>query len=109
MFSNPFKRASVDVSEALRRQKEEQAIILDVRTREEWKTGHAPGAMHISLQSLTGRAAKLEGSQVLAICRSGSRSGRAAGYLRSQGIDALNVRGGMNAWNRAGLPTTKKG
>jgi rhodanese-related sulfurtransferase len=49
----------------------------------------------------------LEGKKVLAICRSGNRSGRATRHLSANGIEALNVKGGMLAWTRAGLPTKK--
>jgi rhodanese-related sulfurtransferase len=41
---------------------------------------------------------------VLAFCRSGSRSGAAARFLSQHDIEALNVKGGILAWSRAGLP-----
>jgi rhodanese-related sulfurtransferase len=41
---------------------------------------------------------------VLVICRSGNRSGKAASRLRALGLDVLDVRGGMIAWERHGLP-----
>lgn len=99
------KQVKVDVAWQLASGQE--ALLLDVRTRSEWKQGHVPGAMHISLESLQTQIKRLPGDkQILAICRSGSRSARAVSLLRSEGLDALNVRGGMIAWNRAGLPTS---
>ena len=50
-----------------------------------------------------------EGRPVAFICRSGARSARATRQARAAGIDAHNVRGGMIAWDRAGLPTTTGG
>jgi rhodanese-related sulfurtransferase len=82
-------------------------VLVDVRTKRERREGHPPGSMHISLESLQQRTRSLEGRKVLAICRSGNRSGTAAKYLNSMGIEAWNVKGGMIAWNRAGLPTKK--
>jgi rhodanese-related sulfurtransferase len=82
-------------------------VLVDVRTKRERREGHPPGSMHISLESLQQRTRSLEGRKVLAICRSGNRSGTATKYLNSMGIEAWNVKGGMIAWNRAGLPTKK--
>ncbi|WP_406358888.1 rhodanese-like domain-containing protein [Streptomyces sp. NBC_00658] len=84
-----------------------EAVLLDVREIPEWKAGHARGACHLPLSLLlTGTALPPEavGRPVVAICRSGQRSQRAAKHLAAQGIDASDVKGGMTAWVRAGLP-----
>lgn len=83
------------------------AVLLDVREVSEWKTGHAPGAVHLPLTRLLAGAAlptEVQGEPVVAICRSGHRSQQAAGLLASRGIDAVDVAGGMSAWAKAGLP-----
>ena len=81
------------------------ALLIDVRSGDEWKRdGRAAGAQHIPLSSLPQRLERLQGHEVLVICRSGNRSARAAALLRRNGISALNVRGGMIAWSRHGLP-----
>ena len=41
---------------------------------------------------------------VVAVCRSGNRSGKAAELLARGGIDVVNMAGGMTAWAAAGLP-----
>ena len=102
-----FGRKSIDVTSAHRMATEEGYTIVDVRTKRERREGHPPGSVHISLDSLDKRTRALEGKKVLAICRSGNRSGTAARFLNAQGIETLNVKGGMIAWNRAGLPTKK--
>ena len=102
-----FRKNSVDVHTARRLAEEDGYVILDVRTKLERKEGHPPGSMHISIDSLDQRMRSLEGKRVLAICRSGNRSGTATRKLNANGIEAKNVRGGMIAWNRAGLPTRK--
>ena len=81
--------------------------IVDVRTKPERKQGGATGSVHYSLDSLNQRLPALQGKKVLAICRSGNRSGTAARFLEQNGIEARNVKGGMIAWDRAGLPTRK--
>jgi rhodanese-related sulfurtransferase len=81
------------------------ALLIDVRSADEWKRdGRAAGAQHIPLPMLPQLLQRLQGNDVLVICRSGNRSGRAAALLRRNGISALNVRGGMIAWRRHGLP-----
>lgn len=98
---------AVDVRTAQELVDSGEYVLVDVRTKRERREGHPPGSLHISLESLQQRSRSLEGRKVLAICRSGNRSGTAAKFLNSQGIEAKNVKGGMLAWNRAGLPTKK--
>ena len=68
------------------------AIVLDVRTREEFKSGHAPGSQNVPLQELDRHLLKIVNQKkaVITCCRSGSRSGMAAQQLRSAGVQAVN-------------------
>jgi rhodanese-related sulfurtransferase len=83
---------------------EDDYTIVDVRTIQERMQGHPPGSQHVVLDTIPTAMDSLNGTKVLAICRSGNRSGVAAKYLRNAGVEALNVKGGMIAWQRAGLP-----
>jgi rhodanese-related sulfurtransferase len=98
---------AVDVSTAYEMAQNDGWIIVDVRTKPERKEGGATGSVHYSLDSLNQRLRVLKGKKVLAICRSGNRSGTAVKILESNGIQAMNVKGGMIAWDRAGLPVKK--
>lgn len=98
-----MRRRTVAVNEARRMLADGDAVLLDVRTKQERKEAHVPGSIHISLESLEGQVRRVPTETVvLTFCRSGSRSGTAARILRAHGIDARNVRGGMLAWRRAG-------
>lgn len=78
-------------------------LLLDVREPAEWAEGHAPGAVLRPLGQLD--ASELPaGSTVYVICRSGNRSTTGTRILRSAGLDARNVDGGMIAWTDAHLP-----
>jgi rhodanese-related sulfurtransferase len=101
------KNKSVDVESAARMVRDDGYILVDVRRKDEWKNGHPVGARHISLASLDSRLTSLEGKQVLVICQTGNRSKTATSIMSRHGIEALNVKGGMNAWGRASLPTKK--
>ncbi len=87
------------------------ATLLDVRTKEEWRQGHVPGSVRVSLESIPQRrqalARQYGDAELLLICRSGNRSARAAAMFRDMGVTAINVRGGINAWNRKDLPIKK--
>lgn len=98
-----FRRVpSVDVTEA-RRLLDEGAVLLDVRREDEWRAGHVPVARHIPLDQLTHRSGEVPPDRpVVAVCRSGARSGQATQFLRRAGLDVVNLAGGMQAWARAG-------
>ncbi|MGE9696958.1 MULTISPECIES: rhodanese-like domain-containing protein [unclassified Streptomyces] len=84
-------------------------FLLDVREDDEWQAGHIEGALHIPMSDFVARygevteAAPQDGT-VHVICRSGGRSAQVTMYLAQQGIDAVNVEGGMQAWEAAGKP-----
>ena len=98
--------ASVDAAEAQRRLAAREAIMIDVRERDEWRAGHVAGARHIPLGELTARVGELPRDRdLLLFCRSGNRSGGATRLLRGQGFErAYNVEGGIIAWAQHGLP-----
>jgi rhodanese-related sulfurtransferase len=88
---------------------DDDAVLIDVREPHEWRAGRARGARHIPLAQLP---QQLEGlprqAPVYLICRSGNRSHTAAAYLKKAGFERpINVRGGMLAWERAGLPVER--
>jgi rhodanese-related sulfurtransferase len=88
------------------------AVVVDVRSRAEWRTGHIQGAIHIPLPQLGGRLRQVPSdTTIVTVCRSGHRSAVAARTLTRADREVLNLRGGMNAWHRAGLPlsTARRG
>jgi rhodanese-related sulfurtransferase len=85
-------------------------ILLDVRENDEWAAGHAEHALHIPMGEIVGRIAEVpDGGTVHVICRVGGRSAQVAQYLIAQGVDAVNVDGGMLGWEAAGRPIVTDG
>lgn len=83
------------------------SVLLDVRERDEWNAGHAPGAVHLSLTALhegVPLPPEAQGRRLVVICRSGNRSRQAARLLAAGGVQAVDVIGGMRDWAEAGLP-----
>jgi rhodanese-related sulfurtransferase len=84
--------------------------VLDVREDGEWIAGHIEGSLHIPLMQVPGRMTELPADgQVLVVCRVGARSAQAAAYLQAQGVDAVNLAGGLVSWARAGRPLVSDG
>jgi rhodanese-related sulfurtransferase len=82
----------------------EGLAVLDVREPVEWEHGHIEGAVHIPLMELPGRLADVPGGQTLVVCKVGARSAQAVGYLSQQGLDVVNLDGGLLDWQAAGRP-----
>ncbi len=81
--------------------------LLDVREVQEWDALHAPGAVHVPLGELPHRVGELDPTRRIAcVCRSGNRSAVATRWLLEQGLDAVNVAGGMTAWVAGGHSVT---
>jgi rhodanese-related sulfurtransferase len=81
------------------------AFLLDVREDNEWESGRAASATHVALNAVPDHVAEFPRDRViLCVCRSGARSGRATKFLVDQGLDAVNLEGGMLAWSAEGEP-----
>lgn len=96
---------SVDVNQANHLMADVHLTILDVRSHEEFVTGHVPGAVHCALEDLdqfTSTAGHRIDAPLLVVCASGIRSAYAANYLRSRGYTAWTMIGGVQAWRSAG-------
>lgn len=80
-----------------------KAQLLDVRSKLEWKMGHAKGAVRIGLNDvIDGKTDSLDPDMpVYVYCASGARSSSAEQALRQQGFKATNI-GGLANWAQAG-------
>ncbi|MFD9716538.1 rhodanese-like domain-containing protein [Streptomyces sp. NPDC059076] len=84
-------------------------LVLDVREAEEWAAGHVDGALHVPMSDFVARFGEVteavaNGRRAFVMCRVGGRSAQVTQYLVQQGIDAVNIEGGMLAWDGAGRP-----
>lgn len=78
------------------------AIILDVRTPEEFADGHIEGSKNIALQVLNGKITEIKkwNKPIIACCRSGMRSAQATSMLKQHGIDCINGGGWTSLLNK---------
>lgn len=102
---------SIDVAEAERRLREDpdRPLLVDVREANEFAEVRAPDAVLVPTSTFQQRAAELPTDRpLLIVCHVGGRSAAVTGFLaRSGRTDVVNVAGGMEAWERAGLPVRR--
>lgn len=82
--------------------------LIDVRGRSEWTHERLPHATHIYLGDLMDRIDEMpRDASIVVHCQSGTRSSIAASLLMTRGFtDVAHLDGGIDAWRKAGLPTT---
>ena len=86
-----------------------EAVLLDVREPDEWAAGHIAGAVHVPMMELPQRLNYEPGpltpdNPIVVVCKVGGRSAQVTAWLRHHGYDAVNLAGGLLAWEAAGRP-----
>lgn len=92
-----------------RLEKDEEIVILDVRSSEEWEAGHIEGATHIYVGHVEANLGKVpKECPIVVYCGSARRSNIAASILKKHGYRKIyNVLGSMAAWKNAGYEVVK--
>ena len=104
----------IEVDDLARRLKGDDVAVIDVRGADELTgpLGHIAAAANLPVDDLPGRLIEikaLRARRVVLVCRTDKRSARAATLLRDAGFrDVRVLRGGMEQWNRAGLPVAAR-
>ena len=89
----------------------EDAVVIDIRPKKEWATGHITGAKHIPLSDLDRRIDELSKYQqrpVIVVCNLGQAAASATRTLKAAGFEnAVRLSGGMTEWKSQSLPIIK--
>lgn len=97
--------------DTLRKGDTNKTVVLDVRTKEEYKAGHIPGSVLIDFNAddFEQQVGKLDKDKTYLVhCASGGRSARACKKMERMGFKNLyNLEGGMGAWEKAKKPVEK--
>jgi len=84
-------------------QDDQPLLLLDVREPYEWRQVRIPGARHMPMNSVPQHLAELPTDRpIVVFCAHGSRSFGVAYYLRTEGLDACNLTGGITQWHVQG-------
>jgi rhodanese-related sulfurtransferase len=100
------KKVSLDEFDKMR--KEKDAVVLDVRSREEYEAGHIAGSVNlpINAKDFDEQVKKLDKEKTYLVhCAMGGRSARASAKMKEVGIPKLfDFSGGIRAWREAEKP-----
>ena len=115
LFANAQAQSEVEVLEPQafieRAKADTSAIILDVSQPEEFAEGHLAQAINLDWLNQTvfiNGLAKLNKQKTYYVyCRSGRRSQAAAGKLKAEGFQVIDLKGGYLHWVEAGMPIVK--
>jgi rhodanese-related sulfurtransferase len=105
------KITEISPSEAAKKSKSGEAVIIDVREKDEWDEEHIPDAIHMSRGTIElDVEEKVPDTNALIVCHcgGGGRSALAAESLQKMGYkNVRSMAGGFKAWKAIGLPTAK--
>jgi rhodanese-related sulfurtransferase len=87
MIKDLFKGNSTDYAELINN----GAVVVDVRTPQEFKSGNYKGSKNIPLATISNSIKQLSGKEVILVCRSGGRAASAKSTLMRGGITAHNA------------------
>jgi rhodanese-related sulfurtransferase len=83
-------------------------VVIDVREPHEYADGHVPGAELMPLMTVPQHVDELPTDRpVYVVCAVGGRSAKAAAFLATRGVDAVNVDGGTGEWVASGYPVER--
>jgi phage shock protein E len=83
--------------------KPDAPLVLDVRTAEEFASGHVPGAIHVPFDEVPARLGELgPPREVVVYCESGRRAAKAAEALDAAGFEVRHLTGDMREWRARG-------
>ncbi|MUI54843.1 rhodanese-like domain-containing protein [Aliivibrio fischeri] len=102
----------VDPAQATTLMNREDAIVLDIRSKDEFKSGHITDARHILLSDIkAGNLSGLENSKttpIIVVCKTGQTAQAAANDLHKAGFEQVKLlKNGLISWNEANLPLVK--
>lgn len=83
-------------------------LVLDVRTADEYRSGHIPGAVNVPIDELPARLSELrlaKTEEVVVHCERGPRAAKAEAFLVESGYtNVVDLQGHMKGWRDSGLP-----
>lgn len=110
--SSVSKVKNVNHQEATLLMNKQEAKVVDVRGKEEFKKGHIVGAVNLPLADIKnnqlGALENSKGSPIIMVCNAGMTSSQAAQLMVKHGFENVNnLKGGMGEWQSSNLPVSK--
>ncbi|QYK01379.1 rhodanese-like domain-containing protein [Shewanella psychrotolerans] len=110
--SSISKVKTVDHQQATLLINKQDAKVVDVRSKEEFKKGHIVDALNIPLSEIknnqTSALENFKASPIIMVCNAGMTSAQAAQLMVKAGFESVhNLKGGMSEWQQSNLPVAK--
>ncbi|WP_108126454.1 rhodanese-like domain-containing protein [Saccharospirillum mangrovi] len=87
------------------------AKVVDLRTKDEFRKGHLPGAINIPSRDFANRMSELSAykeTPIILVCKTGTSAGASGALLNKAGFKQLHkLRGGVLEWQNSSLPLVK--
>ncbi|MEY4588235.1 MAG: hypothetical protein RL497_311 [Pseudomonadota bacterium] len=102
---------SISVHELTQSVNQGEALVLDIREANDFKSGHITGAMNIPFSAVVTRISELEkyrSKRIILVDKLGQHTADVAKQLKTQGFDVVRLGGGMSEWQHQSLPVVKK-
>jgi len=106
----PEPKNAKDPNEVIQLINHQDALVIDLRSKEAYTEGHIPSAIHIPMANAIQKIPSLEkvGKRpIVLVCTLGQDASKVCKTLLSQGLNVQVLSGGIEAWRRAGLPLVK--
>lgn len=102
---------AISPSEVTQLINKEDAKVIDIRSKDDFRKGHLPDAINIPARDVQKRLSEIEGFKeqpVILICKTGTTAGATGSILAKAGFTQLKkLRGGIMEWQGANLPLVK--
>jgi rhodanese-related sulfurtransferase len=103
--------AAVSPSQMTQMINNDNAKVVDIRTKDEFRAGHLPNALHIPAKDMHKRMNELESfkdTPLILICKTGTTAGATGAVLAKAGFNKLHkLRGGILEWQGSNLPLVR--
>jgi len=114
IYTESLKRgASASLHEATRIMNQDDGVVVDLRTGQEFSDGHIAGAISLPYAELSSRMSELDKykeSAMVLVCKMGQHSTNASKALKDEGFsNVCRMTGGMAEWTNGNMPVVKGG
>ncbi|HSG04236.1 MAG TPA: rhodanese-like domain-containing protein [Marinobacterium sp.] len=102
---------SASPAEATRMMNKENAVVVDIRAKKEFGSGHIANSLNIPLAEFDRRMSELNAHKekpIIVVCNMGQTAGTACRKLKTAGFNAVRLSGGMTEWRGQNMPVVAK-
>ena len=110
MWMRPGDKVSLDTHGTVMLINNDNAVVVDIRPKAEFDSGHVPGARQMGKDEISNKAEELAKKRpIVIVCANGMLAAQTARKLRADGIEKVTaLKGGMRSWLESGQATHRR-